>query len=473
LSVGVVGALIGSVCGYAASAGLTYVYRFFFEFPSLDIGFYWHTHAIGLTVSLACATLGSLHGSRSMLRLQPAEAMRPEPPRRGRAIWLERLLGQAWTRLSATWRMALRALFRHRLRTVTGVFASAMGAGLLVCGLMMIEAQNFLLEFQFERLARSDLDLTFESERSDEALAEIRRMPGVDHAEPQLSVACTFVHGPYRRKGAMTGLVKNARLTIPYNTDLQPIPVPESGLVMTRRLADVLHVSAGQRIAVIPVKGERRPVEVAVTRIADSYLGLSAYAEIGYLSRLVGESSVMNGAQVVTDSRPEPLLRLYRDLKRLPAVESVQARRDMVDQLAETLLLNQYISIGVLIVFSGMIFFGSIVNASMVNLAERQREVATFLALGYTPWRIGGLFLRESMLTNMTGALLGLPLGYGLTWLTAVSYNSDLMRLPVVSAPWIWITSLGAAVVFALAAHLVVQLRIHSMDCREALQVKE
>ena len=109
----------------------------------------------------------------------------------------------------------------------------------------------------------------------------------------------------------------------------------------------------------------------------------------------------------------------------------------------------------------------------MVNLAERQREVATFRALGYSAWQIGSMFLRENLLTNLTGALLGLPVGWGLTWLTAVSYNNDLIRLPVVSAPWVWWTTLGFAVLFALAAHAVVQASLSRMDYLEALKVKE
>jgi putative ABC transport system permease protein len=127
----------------------------------------------------------------------------------------------------------------------------------------------------------------------------------------------------------------------------------------------------------------------------------------------------------------------------------------------------------VLVAFAGVIFFGSIVNASMVNLAERQREVATFRALGYSQWSIGAMFLRESMITNMTGAVLGLPMGFFLMWLTARAYENDLMRLPVVTAPWVWVYTLGLAVLFALLAHGVVQWRINTMNYLEALKVKE
>jgi len=473
LCVGVLGGLLGSVLGYLSATGMTAVYQWFFEFPDLRSEFFWYTHAIGMSVSVACALVGGFRGSRAMLQLQPAEAMRPEPPKRGGRVWLERLLGPAWQRLSSSWRMVFRSLLRHRTRTATGIFAAMMGAGLLVSGFMMTEAQEFLLSFQFYRTARSDIDVTFENEQGIDALAEIKQLQGVDYAEPLLNVACDFVNGPYQRKGGITGLVTGARLTVPYDSDGRQIRVPESGVVFTKRLAELLHVRAGDRLTMIPVKGERRPVEILVTQIADSYMGLSAYAEIDYLSGLIGESFVMSGAQLTTVRETTQLDSLYRELRQKPNIQGVQSRRAMIKQVTETLLQNQFVFIGILILFSGIVFFGSIVNASMVNLAERQREVGTFRALGYSEWQIGSMFLRENLLTSLTGALLGLPVGWCLTWLTATSYNNDLIRLPVVSAPWIWWITLVLAVAFALAAHAVVQWTLSRMDYLEALKVKE
>ncbi len=471
LGVGLVGGLLGSLLGYLASAGMTEVYRWFFEFPDLRSGFYWYTHAVGISVSLSCSVAGSFYGARAMLKLEPAAAMRPEPPRAGGAIWLEVVMGRAWTSLSSGWRMALRSVFRHRLRTLTGVFSAMMGSGLLVAGFMMTEAQDFLIDFQFHRLVRSDVDVTFEDERGIDALTEVQRMPGVDLAEPQLNIACTFVHGPYRRKLGVTGLQPGARLTVPYDERGRPIRVPAAGLVLTRRLAEVMHLAAGDRLTLIPVKGERRPVDVTVAQVADSYLGLAAYADLRYLSHLVGESYAVTGVQIQVDPRQRAAL--FDRLKHTPGIEGVQSRRDMIEKLQETLLQNQYVFIGVLVAFAGVIFFASIANASMINLAERQREVATFCAMGYTRWQVGSLFLRESLMTSIAGATLGLPVGYGLTVLTVVSYNNDVVRLPVVTAPWIFVTTLATAVLFALAAHTVVQWTLLKMNLLEALQVKE
>ncbi len=473
LTVGIVGGVLGSVLGYLSATGMTVMYRQFFEFPDLRSGFFWYTHIVGMVVSLLCAVSGSLHGARAMLRLQPAAAMRPEPPRAGRKIWLERL-GGWWAGFSWSWRMTLRGLFRHRLRTLAGMFAAAMGAGLLLTGFMMTEIQNFLIDFQFHEILRSDIDLAFENERGDAALDEVRQLPGVDRAEPVFNVACTFVHGLDRRKAGVTGLLSGARLTIPRDNQRRAIPIPDTGIVLTDRLAEILHVQAGDTVTIIPVKGERRPVEVLVARVAESYIGLAAYAEIHYLSRLVDGQFTMTGAQLATNQSESDRLELYRMLKNTPAIQSLTARQDMIDNLVKTLINNQYVFIGILVLFSGIVFFGSVVNSSLVSLAERQREVATFRAMGYGPWEVGGLFLRENLVVNLVGTMLGLPFGYFLVQLTSMAYEqNDLIRLPVVSAPWVWIDTILLSLVFALGAHVVVQWRVHRMDYLEALKVTE
>lgn len=473
LSVGIMGGVLGSVLGYAAATGMTVMYRQFFEFPELLSGFYWYTHLVGLAVCVSCAVAGSLYGARSVLRLEPAAAMRPAPPRSGRKIWLERF-DWLWQQLTAPWRLAVRGVFRHRLRTLAGVFAAAMGASLLVAGFMMTEIQHYLIEFQFHEIMRSDIDLAFDDERGRDAWSEVQHLPGVDWAEPTLNVAVRMVHGPYRRKSGITGLIPEARLTVPYDEEGDPIRLPEAGLVLTQRLAEILHAEPGDRITLIPIKGERHPVQATVAHVSESYLGLAAYADIRYLSRLLNSEFLMTGAQLKVNGDPRDRLALYRELKQIPAIQSVVSRHDIIENLVKTLLNNQFIFIGLLILFAGIVFFGSIVNASMVSLAERQREVATFRALGYGPWTIGGMFLRENLIVNAVGTLCGLPVGYLLVELTALAYaQNDLIRLPVVSAPWVWLYTIGLAFLFAMMAHGVVQRRIHLLNYLEALKVKE
>lgn len=472
LTVGILGGVVGCVMGYWLAAGMTVLYRTFFQFPELHSRLRWDIYAAGTLISIGCAAAGSLRGSRAVLRLNPAEAMRPSPPRRGGAVFLERI-GWLWRSLGSGWRMVLRNVLRSRLRTAACVFAAAMGSSVLVNGFMMQSSIEYMIDFQFRRIMRNDIELLFKDEQGQRALWEAARLSGVDLAEPTLSVACTFINGSHRKKGAVTGLMHNATLTIPRDLECRPIRIPDHGLAMSRNLAEALHVQRGDLVGMEPIKGQRRLQYVPVVEISDSYLGLSVYAEIRYLSRLIGEELAMTGVQLASDHNPEHLAALSRELKQLPALQAVTARADMIQTLEETVLKNQGIVIDLLALFAGVVFFGSIFNTSLVSLAERQREIATLRVLGYGPWEIGSLLFRESMITTVLGTVLGMPLGYWLTVAIAQAYASDLFRLPVVATPALWIKTMVFALGFGLLTHLLVQKQIHDMDWLDALKTQE
>jgi putative ABC transport system permease protein len=369
--------------------------------------------------------------------------------------------------------MVLRNVLRTRLRTVACLFAAAMGASVLVNGFMMQMAREDLIDFQFRRILHSDLDLTFKDERDQSAWAEAARLPGVDRAEPILDVACTFLAGHRRKKGAVRGLLPGATLTVPRDLNGRALRIPAHGLAMSRQLAETLHVGRGDRVGMQPTKGQRRLVYVRVAEISDSYFGTAVYADIHYLSRLIGEELALSGVQLATDRDAAHRAALYRELKQMPALQAVTARADMIRNLEETVLKHQGIVIGLLVSFAGVVFFGSILNTSLVSLAERQREIATLRVLGYGPWEVGSLLLRESMITTTLGTLLGMPLGYLLTVATARAYASDLFRLPIIVSGGLWTLTLALAVVFGLVTHLFVQRAIHTMDWLDALKTQE
>jgi putative ABC transport system permease protein len=472
LFIGTLGGILGCIAGFYLAGWLTSVYAKFYEFPELINRFYAGVSLRGFLISIGCAVLGTFNGARSVLKLTPAAAMRPKPPAQGRKILLERI-AWFWGQLGAAWRTVLRAAFRNRFRTASGIVAAALGASILMTGLMMMASMFHLIEFQFERIQRADLELAFKDERGIDAMLEARRLPGVDHVEPVLDMACTFSNGPYRKRGAVTGLVAGARLTVPRDEAGGPIRVAPVGLTMSRMLADILHVRPGELLTVRPVRGERRDLQVPVAAITDTYLGLSVYADFEYLNRLLGEEFAVSGLQLALDGSQASHVALHRELKEMPTIQSVSARKDRIKNIMDTIIDTQETFIGVLVVFAGVIFFGSVLNSSLISLAERQREVGTLRVLGYTPWQIGGLFFRETVVINAIGTLLGLPLGYQLSVIITEAYANELFRVGVVTPMWIWTTTLTLAVVFVLVAHGFVQRSIHRMDWLDALKVKE
>jgi len=469
--VGAGGGLCGALFGYWLAGYMLTLFRQFYEFSRIFNRFY-PSIALGcVALGVGIAALGTIRGVQQVIKLRPAEAMRPKPPEIGRRIFIESWPA-LWGRLGFRWQMVLRGIVRHRLRSFTGVFSSMMGAALILQTLQIDDSFNELIRFTYDRMLISDFDLTLKDEVSYDGFLEATRMPGIDYAEPVLNVPCTFYRGHRKKRGGMTGIQPSARLTVPRDDGGHPIQMPQQGVVLTRRLADILDAKPGVSIEFVPLKGERRRIQVPVIRVVESFVGTAAYANFSYLNRLVGEESALNSVQAKVDRNRHEVRQFYRALKATPKLQGFSALREQKAQLVELLepmkVVNRF-----LIAFAGLLFCGGIVTSSLISLAERRREIATFRVLGYQPAQIGGIFLRESIVLNTLGTWLGLPIGYAFAYYINLYVATDMIRLPFIIdySTWIWTLILGA--IFTIVGYLPVYRAVRQLDWVGALNVSE
>ncbi len=126
-----------------------------------------------------------------------------------------------------------------------------------------------------------------------------------------------------------------------------------------------------------------------------------------------------------------------------------------------------------MVLFGAVIFLGAILNASLIGVIERQREIATYRVLGYRPMEVGAMFLRENLVQNIAGIVLGLPLGWELLTAMCAQYSNDMYVMPVIMFGKSWIMSVGLALAFVFISQVFVQRAICKLDWLEALSVKE
>jgi len=470
LVVGVAGGLTGIAVGISMAVGLIRMYSKFYQFPTFLYQLHPDLFLIGMTISIVFALAGTARGVRRVLKLHPAEAMRSKPPERGGAVFLEKFPG-LWRRLGFRSHMALRSLARNRGRTLTGIFSSALSTAIVLETLVMYDCVYYMVDFQFEQVAHSDVNIGMRDEKSVAALLEVRDLPAVDYAEPVLGIACDLRKGRYSRRIAITGLSQKHRLTTPMQQNLQPIDVPSEGLVLSRKLAQLLGAKIGDQLELRPIRGWREPRSVRVASIVDSFLGLECYADLHYLSRLVGEQAAISSLQLSVD--PARIDVLYRAIKKVPNAQGLSVREDAKANIESTLVETMSFSLGLLIVFAGVISFGSVINSSLVEIAERTRDVSSFCVLGYRPNQIAAIFFRQNMIVFVLGLIVSLPIAYGLIYWIARAYDTELFRMPVIIRPSTVIIGAGISVLFVLIAQWFVYRQIRKLDWLEGIKVKE
>lgn len=472
LVVGLCGGAAGCVLGYFIASGMVVMYQQFFSFPHLVNQLYPGLMLFGVLISVAFAVGGSLRGVRAVIALSPAEAMHPSPPATMGKIMLERW-DAFWSRLNFRQQMVFRGIFRNKGRSIIGICAAMFGGAILFLAMGLFDSFQYMLIFEYDKVLRSDFIISFRDETAYDAVYAAARLPGISRAEAQLSVPCHLSNGNHNKKMAITGIKPDAKLTIPRDNNGNPVPVPETGLLINRRLAQELHVKPGDTLTMVPIKGIKTPHSLKIAGIVETTFGLVAYADFSYLNRLIDQSAALSSIQL--NGRPNQAQRtaLYRQVKRYPKLSSLSEISEMKKKMSEEFIQSMAFFTGVMIFFAGIIFFGSILNSSLIAISERQREIATFRVLGYQTSEVGQIFFWENLIINMIGAFCGLPLGYFMLYGMAEQYQNDMYSMPCAVTPATWILTPVLALCFIIGAYVVIRRVLGKLDWPEALKMKE
>ncbi len=425
--------------------------------------------AEGLAVAAAAAIVGTLGAVRRVVVLPPAEAMRPEPPSRYRVSWIERTGLRRF--LSMPTRMVVRQLQRRPGRAALSTIAIAFGGALLVVGLFTLDAMDVMIDVQFNIAQRYDVMVTFRRPVSAAALDEVARLPGVQRAEGFRAVPVRLRAGYRTRYAAITGLPADSRLNRVVDASGALVPLPAEGLVMSRKLAELLNLAAGDQVELDVLEGERPVRRVGVTELVDDYLGTNVYMRVDALHRLMREGGSLSGAYLQVDAARRDAL--YDTLKATPAVAGVALAEATLQSFQDTLAQTVGIMRTTTILFAAVIAFGVVYNTARVTLSERARELATLRVIGLTRAEIGGILFGEWTIVTVLALPLGMVIGYGLAALTVQAFSTEVYRLPLIILPRTYVMSAATVVSAALLSALVVQRRVRHLDLIAVLKTRE
>lgn len=469
---GLIGGAAGVGFGIFMQESTLAIYQQFYEMPDLVSHTYYHTIFHGILISVVCALLGTIQGVRNAAKLQPAEAMRPPRPEGGNRILLERV-PIVWNRLPFRLKLILRSIFRNPFRSAVVMLAACVSTALIFAYISLAQSFDYMLNYQFAEIMHQDVTVTLSEPRHAMALDEIDRFATVSGVEGQLAIGADLANGPYQKRVGILGVPRGNRLHTPLDDAKRPIVVPDAGLVLTDKLARMLRVGVGDTVTLRPLIGERRETTAPVVAVVTTFLGLSAYADLDYLSGLIGEERVVNSVLVTTETSGEIRPEFIADTTGHPAVIAIDERRRILDQMNEIFGQMMGVMITIMVFIAGSIAFGAVLNAALVSLSERQREVGTLRVIGYSPLQVMGIFAGESLIVNAIGIVLGMFAGIGLLHATSAAYDTELYRFPVIVRPDLLVLSAVLMAGFIGVAQLVVYRLIRKLKWTDVLQVKE
>ena len=463
------GLMAGLALGGYFGAELVRVYRQYFHFPILNYHITSYVVLLAAAISLIGAVGGSLTSVRRVVRLPPAEAMRPEPPQSFRAGIFDRI--GLLARLDPVTKAILRNLSRRPWRALLSALGIAAAVATVVVGRFMFESVNSLMAMHFNAAERQDVTVTFNETRSHRVLTSLRDLPGVLRVEPFRAMPALIRSGHREKRAFILALFPTATLRQMIDSHGHRIGVPARGVVLTRRLARILSVHEGSHVTVEQLDGRRREFTAIVSRLSDEPIGMSGYMDADALAGLLGEDAPISGAVLQVDKSREAAL--FASLKRTPAVSAVSIRSATLDAIRDIINRSFILMTIVMTGFGIVLVAGVVYNSVRIALSERGNELASLRVLGFTRVEVARLLLGEQSLLTLAAIPAGCVLGAIICRLLVPAFDRDLFRLPFTLTSGTFGFASLVTIGSAALAGLVVAGRIARLDLIAVLKSRE
>lgn len=468
LVVSLVGATIGTGLGVGLAALMTKVFIQFFNLPTItnqvDIRVVIYSFLITSLVGIASGLLAS----RSVIAINPAEAMRTQSPISGRRTPIEGWWW-LWRRLNSSWKMSLRSIFRNRVRfavTVLGVMVSVI---LLVFACFSNDAMDFLMNQNFKKVNRYDYQVRFTEPIKYTDILYWTRWDEVQRMEPVLELPVKF-HAQGRSEDEMlVGMAPSSRLKRVYDKFGQQRQIPDEGILISSQMANQLGVEVGDTITVetTPELGVSHTSQLTIAGINYPMTKSGSYISLNTANRLLGEQEVASAVLLKLDAAEMKSVEgRLQEMSRVSSVTSPAREQKTFEQLLGTM----WISIAFMILFAALLGLAIVYNTSIMTFNERQRELASMRILGYSQQEVAGLLRKETWIQAILGIALGLPAGKAAGAAYMASASTELFSLPAVIYPRTYFIAAVAALIFVYVGQQFAIRKVGQLDLVEALK---
>ena len=462
VSIGIIGGGLGTLLGTIMSGFMTQVYLLYFYIPLLKVAFYPANIITSIVLSVVFCIGAGLVGSRDAMLVTPAEAIRDEPPQTGHRILLERVK-PVWERISFTWKIVFRNIFREKKKSVFISLGAAFTIAMSLMTFWISDMMTVVFETHYGEFLSMDYNIDFISPIHEDSLKDLEKILDIDGIEGKMEMPYELQYGRNEKFVSVIGLHKD---TSYYNFEDfygNRIELPDEGMLISSNLAGILEVEPGDNILVKNFIPGMDDEYIEIVDIIDQALGINGYMNIDYMEDKLAGKNLVNGALVDTDKNISEEL---GDLKNVGGVQSLQDMRDLFFEYLDLAVA----SISVMVVFSGILGFVIIYSMTVLSINERRLEFSSLRVLGFTKGEIFGIILKENAVMSVVGVIYGIPLGKVLIDAMRTIYVTDLY---VFNAP-ITIKNVIYAIVFTTIcltlAQLITYRKITNLDFIEALK---
>jgi ABC-type lipoprotein release transport system permease subunit len=340
-------------------------------------------------------------------------------------------MGTGKLSLGKLWMIAYRDLGRNRRRSVLTLVAVALGLALLILTAGLIEGAISGTVENSIRLQTGHVQIRAESYDADkvsmkwehlldnaaELAAQVETMPEVRAASPILWVGGILVAGDDSVGVRVNGIDPLSETSAPFQESIVAgnylTPDDRGGILVGRRLAESLGLSAGDQVSLLVNTSDGQPDEAIFTIRGLYNTSTPTYDEVTVLMPI-------SKAQAFTraEGRASAIFTLLYDQEQAETVAAalgapqfeVLTWRDlnqMILQAVETSMGVLYLMYLIVLAVVAVV----IANTLLMSVFERTREMGILAALGMKGRQILAMFVLEAGTLGLIGIILGILLG--------------------------------------------------------------
>jgi len=462
-----VGAILGILMGIYFGDAMLALYGEYYQFPNLKLLIDPILILQGFGVGMLFGIMGGLFSIRSVLKLNPAQAMRPPIPESFSRVPLERLMQS----LPTQGKMILRNLFQRPVRTILSSLGISTSVMIMVIGTFMYDAVDNMLELQFDLLQRESVTITFFGPVSSDVELEIAKEKSVLFTEGYRLVPIRIRSSSLSKEILLQGLPKGAELRRLIGEGEKILIPPETGILLNSQVAGKLGISVGQEIQLEILEGNRKKVNVIVEGIVTEILGQGAYMERKAVSRLLGEGDSFNLLALRTDTKEEATL--LRKLKSIPKIGGVNTRAGTLKVFHEMTSRSMLATTLVLLIFASIIAIGVVYNTAMIALSERAFELGSLRILGFKKREVFSILAGELTVETIVALPIGCLTGYFFAYLMFTSVETEGFNVPLNISLTTYGIALLTTIATSIISFIILYFKIKSMDLISILKVRE
>jgi putative ABC transport system permease protein len=462
-AVGVVGVIVGSLLGWAATGIISKIYSSQLGIPFVSYGIYPEVFFYGFLMAMGFCALAGLVPARQSAAVQPTEALRGmvDPLKYGKRTWVERLL-PSMNRLRVFWRLPLRNVFRNRRRTAFTVIGIVFAVILIMLNLGINDTVHLNMDRAFNHLFTFDIAVLYLEPQTRVTQKKIEQIPGVNEVEPTVGTPCTVSNGKEEADSMVLGMLADTVMRGFLDEKNEEVAISPYHCLLSSNYRDQLGVTEGDSVQITAF---RRSRSFVVSDFIKDPMGSFIYIPVEEARDLLGYGRQSSAFYIKVD--PGKYQEVRDALYALPNVVTL-VDLDQIQAEINSYMALMYIVMAVMLAFGIIMAFTLVFNTSTINIMEREQEVATMLTLGVKQWKASLSLTMENVMMGLMGLIPGYIAARIVMDQAMKLYENDLFSFTPAISPWTFVIT-GVLVIGLMVLSEYPSLRyINKLDLAES-----